>query len=254
MARHRGFDIGGRNAPHQILWIHGYTGSPDAFVHTAEKLSNALNARVLAPLLPGHGTDEWHLPRHTFEEFLSSARYFARTLPQNKKIAYIGYSFGGYIAALLAGEFHPKALVMCLTPYRLRFPLWLPGLAELMSLRSFWNKNFSAEDVEIRKGTFYYPDLPGNTLSLIHEGNSQLETTVSRLDMPILTIHNNGDPIADPESGPLIVRSNGGNQSNESHILADGRHALFFRPGGEVEEKLVIDFLRKQFEKEHKVS
>ena len=201
MARHRGFDIGGRDRPNQILWLHGYTGSPDAFLHTAERVSKELDARVLAPLLPGHGTEEWHLPKHTYHGFLSAAKYFARTFPRNKKTAYIGYSFGGYVAAELACEFHPSALVLALTPFLLRFPLWLPGLAELMSLRKFWNKFLSTEDLEIRKGTFYYPDLPGNSLSLIHKGNARLRKILPKIHSPILTIHNAGDPVASPESG-----------------------------------------------------
>jgi esterase/lipase len=247
--RHRGFDVGRRDATNRILWIHGYTGSPDAFVHTAERLAKELDAHILAPLLPGHGTVETRLLKHSFEEFHHSARYFARTLCSNKKpFAYLGYSLGGYIAALLAEEFKPHALTLALTPYSLRFPFWIPGVAQLLSLRSFWDKYLTEEDLRIRKGTFYYRHVPGKSLSLIHEGNTRLHATLPKLEMPILTMHNAGDPLAAPDSGVKITKRHGGTQ-DESHVFTGGRHALFFRPERELEEQVLIAFFKKHLSK-----
>lgn len=246
--RHRGFDVGRRDAANRILWIHGYTGSPDAFVHTAERLARELDAHVLAPLLPGHGTVQTRLLRHSFDEFHSAARYFARTLHGKKPVAYLGYSFGGYIASLLAAEFQPSALAIALTPYRLKFPFWLPGMAEFLSMRSFWSKYLTAEDVRVRKGTFYYKNLPGKSLSLIQEGNARIQPILPKLTMPILTIHNAGDPLASPDSGTTIVKEHG-DPRDESHVFPGGRHALFFRPEREVEEKILIAFLKKNLQK-----
>lgn len=247
--RHRGLDIGRRDAPNRILWIHGYTGSPDAFSRTAEKLASELDAHVLAPLLPGHGTEEQHLLQYSFDEFLSSARYFARTLSEGgKPIAFVGYSFGGYIAALLAAEFKPAALVFALTPYRVRLPFNIPGMASFLSLRSFWNKYLTTEDVRVRAGTFYYPNMPGKSLSLIQEGNMRLAEILPKIPVPILTLHNADDPLAAPESGARIIEENKGGD-DESHVLPGGRHALFFRPEYATEEEILVAFLKKHFEK-----
>ena len=246
--RHRGFDVGRRDAPNRILWIHGYTGSPDAFIHTAERLALELDAHVLAPLLPGHGTVETRLLKHSFKEFYASARYFARALSGEKPCAYLGYSFGGYIAALLATEFKPQALALALTPYSLRFPFWIPGFAALLEMRSLWDKYFTAEDIRIREGTFYYRHLPGKSLSLIHEGNQLLHDVLPKLKMPIFTLHNEADPLAAPDSGIKIITENG-NRENEYHVLPGGRHALFFRPERELEEKILIAFFKKHLQK-----
>lgn len=247
--RHRGFDVGRCDAAHRILWVHGYTGSPDAFIRTAERLAHELDAHVLAPLLPGHGTVETRLLRHSFEEFYSSARYFARTLYcKRKPFAYLGYSFGGYIASLLAEEFNPNALVLALTPYSLRFPFWIPGVAPFLNLRGFWDKYLTREDIRVRKGTFYYPRLPGKSLSLIHEGNARLEAILPKLQMPILTLHNSDDPLAAPDSGTRIARRHQ-NPKDEVHVFPGGRHALFFRPEKELEEKILIAFLKKQLKR-----
>ena len=248
--RHRGLDVGRRDAPNRILWLHGYTGSPDAFIRTAERLAKELDAHVLAPLLPGHGTEQYHLLNHSFGEFYASARYFARSFSESRKpVAFIGYSFGGYIAGLLAEEFKPNALVFALTPYVLRMPFRIPGMAILLTLRSFWGKYLTVEDIRVRKGTFYYPNLPGRSLSLINEGNVRLRNALPFIHSPILTLHNADDPLASPESGAGIIAANG-NPEDESHVFPGGRHALFFRPERVLEEKVLIAFLRKQFKKE----
>ncbi|MBL8158420.1 alpha/beta fold hydrolase [bacterium] len=249
--RHRGFDIGRRDASRRILWIHGYTGSPDAFAGTAERLAHELDAHVLAPLLPGHGTEQHHLLNHSFDEFLSATRYFARTLTEGSKpTAFIGYSFGGYIAALLAQEFKPDALAIALTPYRLRLPFRLPGMSAILGMRSFWRKYLTAEDLRIRKGLFYYRDFPGRSLSLIQEGNRRLTSALPEIKSPILTLHTAGDPLAAPESGARIVAGNG-NAADESHVLSGGRHALFFRPEHKEEERILIEFLKKNLQKKN---
>jgi esterase/lipase len=249
--RHRGFDVGRRDASRRILWIHGYTGSPDAFAGTAERLAHELDAHVLAPLLPGHGTEQHHLLNHSFDEFVATTRYFARTLTESSKpTAFIGYSFGGYIASLLAHEFRPDALVIALTPYQLRLPFRLPGMAAFLGLRNFWKKYLTEEDLRIRKGLFYYPDFPGRSLSLIQEGNRRLSSILPEIQSPILTLHTAGDPLAQPESGARILAQNG-NAANESHVLPGGRHALFFRPEYKEEEKILVGFLAKNLKKKN---
>jgi esterase/lipase len=249
--RHRGFDVGRRDASRRILWIHGYTGSPDAFAGTAERLAHELDAHVLAPLLPGHGTEQHHLLNHSFDEFVATTRYFARTLTESSKpTAFIGYSFGGYIASLLAREFRPDALVIALTPYQLRLPFRLPGMAAFLGLRNFWKKYLTEEDLRIRKGLFYYPDFPGRSLSLIQEGNRRLSSILPEIQSPILTLHTAGDPLAQPESGARILAQNG-NAANESHVLPGGRHALFFRPEYKEEEKILVGFLAKNLKKKN---
>jgi esterase/lipase len=249
--KHRGFEIGDERSENQILWIHGYTGSPDAFAATAQKLSLQFNACVSVPLLPGHGTKEQHLIGHSFDDFISSARHFAfRMAAREKPFVIIGYSFGGLIATLLAKEYNPAALVLALTPYSLRFPFWLPGIQRFINLRPFWGKHLNAEDLAERKGTFYYPDFPSASLSYIKIGQSRVAKILAEITCPILTLNTADDPLIEPDNGEKLLAASGNNTDNEWCILPHGRHALFFPPHHEAEEDILISFLRKQFQKQ----
>ena len=251
MERHRGIQAGDPSAPNHILWIHGYTGSPDAFAGIAQRLSEELNAFVSVPLLPGHGTEEQHLVGHSFDDYLASARHFAaHTAERGKPFAIVGYSFGSFIALLLTHEFQPRALALALPPYRLRFPFYLPAVSWLLSQRPFWHKFMTAEDLAARKGTFYYPDFPGKTISFTKIGKSKTDDILPQITCPILTLNTVDDPLVVPESGKELLERSGHNAQNESHILPHGRHALFFPPHHDDEQTILISFLKKRFQKE----
>lgn len=244
--RHHGIAVGREDAPIRILWIHGYTGSPDSFEASAIRLAKALDARILIPLLPGHGTEEHHLIGHTFEDFMESAHHHAEGFHDPAcPFIILGYSFGGYLATILAAEFKPTALIIALTPYKLRFPFCIPYLESLFQFRPFWNKYLTSEDIRVRSGTFYYPDLPSNSLVLIKQGNRILEQICPKIQCPVLTLHNATDPLARAESGANLLSHLESDKTHESHTLPGGRHALFFRPEHEPEESIVIAFIKK---------
>lgn len=249
--RHRGFEIGDESSPRQILWLHGYTGSPDAFAATAQKLSLSLDACVSIPLLPGHGTQESHLVGHTIDDYLSAARHFASHMAAREKpMAIVGYSFGGLLAAAIAREYALSALVFALTPYTIRFPFWIPGIEHIVDLRRFWRKPLNEEDLAAREGTFYYPDFPSASLSLIRTGRARAASALSDARCPILALNTADDPLVSPESGRDIIKRSGSNAESEWSVLPHGRHALFFPPEHHAEEDMLLDFLKKQFRKD----
>ena len=238
--------IGDPNTRANILWIHGYSGSPDAFIPIAEKIATETNALVTLPLLPGHNTHEQDLLPYGFDDFLSALHPVAQKLSKTQKpLIIIGYSFGSYLAACVAEEFNPTALVFALTPFSLQFPMSLPGTRYAWALKSFWDKRLTKEDILEREGTFYYPNVPGTSLELIHEGNMRLKKILPRLSFPIMTIHNACDPLAAPQSGAAILALSGKNPANEKVVYPDGRHALFFRPNHDREEQALLAFLKK---------
>lgn len=249
MERHRGFQVGNESAPREVLWIHGYTGSPDAFLPIANTIARELDAFVSVPLLPGHGTEEHHLIGHSFDDFVSSTRHFADRIAAKKKpFAFVGYSFGGFLAALMARDYKPSALVLALTPYRVRFPFWLPGISMLLGMRPFWDKFLTKEDIQVRRGTFYYPDFPGIAFSFTKVGDRRLEEILPQLTMPILTLNTDRDPLIRPDSGKLLLAASGRNPANEWHVVPHDRHALFFPPNHQDEESVLLDFLKKNLQ------
>ncbi len=162
----------------------------------------------------------------------------------------MGYSFGGYLAMMLAAQHEPEALVLALTPYRVRFPLWVPGISWILDREPFWGKHLTQEDVRLRKGTFYYPDLPGKSLSLIEEGNSKAAVLLPKITCPIITLHNGDDPLAAPQSGEALLYDSGKNPENVSRVFPNDRHTFFMGKDRERDENVVIEFLARQFKKE----
>lgn len=246
MQREESFSVGNPDARLRILWLHGYTGSPGAFRATAEYIARTCDAYVHVPLLPGHGTREEDLCAIDFDTMLGAARSAAaKTVRTDSTLVLIGYSFGGYLAVALAQEFNASAVILALTPFSMRFPASLPGAEWVMSQRRFWNKYLTEEDVAERAGTFYYPDVPGTTLSFIKRGNAVLSEVVPRLSCPLYTIHNESDPVAAPDSGTRIIAFHPRPEHCEARVLPGGRHALFFRPAHDEELNLLLSILKR---------
>lgn len=250
MPRETGFSVGNPDAALRILWLHGYTGAPGAFLRTAERLARELDAFVHAPLLPGHGTCEGDILGIGFEDFFAAAETAAHaTRREDARFAVIGYSFGGCLAAHVARTIGADALVIALTPFTLPFPASLPGSERFMALRTFWNKYLTAQDVREREGTFYYPDVPGTSLGFVKRGNALMRETLPHIGCPILTLHNEGDPVARTRSGGDIIALQTPNEKSAAHVFPGGRHALFFRPGSEKEYDVLYSFLRGMVKK-----
>jgi esterase/lipase len=237
---------GDKNAKRAILWIHGYTGSASAFRNTAERLARELDAYIEIPLLPGHGTKESDLVGHSFDDLVRAVRPVAEKLRgEYESFGIVGYSFGSYISGIIAREVGADVLIFALTPFIPRLFFRIPGVVRFLTLRNFWSKFLTREDRRVRAGTFYYPHLPGMSLSLISRGNSELASRLPDLACPILVIHNSDDPLVAPESGSAMLAQSGKNPANKAHVLSGGRHALFFTPEHDLEELILIDFLKK---------
>ncbi len=238
------FSVGRDDASLRVLWLHGYTGAPGAFRETAEYLARALDAFVYLPLLPGHGTDECDLIGIEAAAFYTAADEAARfTRRDGVPFVVLGYSFGSYLAAAVAQRYAADGLVLALTPFLPRFPGSLPGFERAMALRTFWDKHLTDEDIRDRAGTFYYPNVPGTSLDLVKRGNAMLREIVPTLSCPILTFHNEGDPVVRPESGREILALHEKKNHDEAYLFPGGRHALFFRPSHEKENDLLMQFL-----------
>jgi carboxylesterase len=242
-------NVGSADAKRNILFIHGYSGSPDAFIEVAERLAKETDAMVTLPLLPGHHTSVEDLARFNFEDFLFAVQPTARQLAQTgKPLIIVGYCFGGYLATVLAEELKPAALVLTLTALHPRFPFNLPGAAWVLSLRVSWNKYFYAYEIEMRKGFFYYPRIPGRAQTLMNEGISRIRIILPSLTMPIFTMHTSEDPTCYPKSGAHMLDISGHNPKNDSRILPHHRHNLFFGPDKDEDISVLIEFLKKVLE------
>jgi len=102
----RPFHMG--DGPVGCLLLHGFTGSPAEVRPLGEHLADH-GVRVVAPLLPGHGTEPQDMDHCTWVDWVAAAETVWGALePQCSHLFVGGISMGALIAAVVA-ERHPQA-------------------------------------------------------------------------------------------------------------------------------------------------
>lgn len=238
---------GEASAPNRVVILHGYTGSPDEFRDFAAELATRTNAYVTAPLLPGHGTDVNDLLPLWFDDIYAAAREHVReAAASGKPLVIIGHSFGGYLALLAAAEFPPKAIVITVMPYHLRFPLNIPFMSYILRLKYLWEKKLSDKEMSERVGKFYYKHMPGKALWLLLEGKERVNKILKSITAPMLTVHGNTDGIAWPDSGNAVLEQTARNPHNKAVILDNKSHGIFYGDGRSDVQALILQFVETE--------
>ncbi len=244
---------GDPQAPHRVVILHGYTGSPDEFRDFANELAKRFDAYVTAPLLPGHGTDVNDLLHLWFDDIYDAAREHVREAAESgKPLIILGHSFSGYLSLLLASEFPTAALVITVMPYHLRFPLNLPAMSYLLRLKLLWDKKLSDQEMQERIGKFYYKHMPGKALWLLLEGKQRADKVLKSVTCPILTIHGTNDSMAHPDSGHMMIEKTARHPRSKSVILDNKSHGIFYGDGREDVQVLIMQFLETELAQQKK--
>ncbi len=126
-----------------VLFVHGFTGTPQSMRHWAESVARE-GRTVLLPRLPGHGTTVDDLQRSTAADWVGEAEMALEGLRERcDRIFVCGLSMGGTITLDLASRFSEflSGVVTVnaslynrdprrhLAPVLGRFPLKLKGIA-----------------------------------------------------------------------------------------------------------------------------
>lgn len=231
--------IGRAEAERAIVLIHGYTGSPGDFGSLPDELARELQARVYAPLLPGHGTQVEDLLSVSFDQLYEAARAaVASAQATHRTVAIAGHSFGGQLALLLAAEMGVAAVCTTVVPFMLRPPFSLPGARFLAQTKKLWKKHLPPEELSARRDAFYYPEMPGIALLMVHEGNKRLRRALPHVTAPILMIHAQHDMLSYPESGRALLALCK-SRIRRTALVKNGRHSVFFGDSfGEVSQEI----------------
>ena len=104
-----------------VLMLHGFTGSAYVFEDLAAGLAKEHGYTTYACLLRGHGTSHIEMEKTGATDWLASAEEAYDKLRESgcERIAVIGASFGGMIAASLSLRRPVSGIVMIGTPLRL---------------------------------------------------------------------------------------------------------------------------------------
>lgn len=236
------------DAPRTVVLFHGYTGSPDDFGDLPQRLARELDARVIVPLLPGHGTRVEDLLPISFDEFIAFANSeVAKCEARGVPYAIGGHSFGSYLAAISASAHKPAGLFLAATPFNLRFPLSMRGMQYVAKLRALWKKHIPEEERVAREKQFFYKEMPGKALSLVCRGNAMMPHSLSSLECPLFTVHTRRDPLSLPKSGVRLTRLARRAQTKHVEINA-GLHGLFFGDARHEAISYVVSQLSRVFD------
>lgn len=90
---------------HVVLILHGFMSDYRSMEPFAEYLDIDENTRVLLPDLPGFGASAIINDDPSIEDYVQWAiKFIDAVAPDSKKLTIIGYSFGAYIAIMLASQ------------------------------------------------------------------------------------------------------------------------------------------------------
>src|ERR1035437_5110785 len=214
-----------------VLLIHGYTGSPTDFNKLPKFLNENYGISVFVPLLPGHGTQVEDLVGLTKDDFIKVAKQALEPLLAKYDEVFIGgHSFGGQVALHLAARYPALGVFTTTLPYKLFFPFDIPFFYELYSLlpvNKFSDKGLSKEELERRKGAFFYTSMPAYSVKLLNEMNKDLKKLLPLVKCPFLSIFLKEDTVSHPKSGSEVMKLVG-SDIKKTIMLDQSGHGLFY--------------------------
>ena len=211
----------------RVLCLHGLGGSGATMWPIVAACIDS-GFIVLAPTLPGHGTDPTDLVGITWSDWLDAARAWEADVV-------IGQSMGGCLALQLATEQRCRAVV-CINPLA-PDPDAIDGLE--------WRKSRGHEWIDVAASTvgeIAYERLPISALIEMTEGVAGID--LSAVDQPVLLATSVNDDLVDPASSDVIASAIGGDVQrlqlpNSGHVatLDRDRHVL---------QQAIVEFARSK--------
>ena len=229
-----------------VLVLHGFGDTPQSLRHLAAHL-HAAGLTVHAPLLPGHGRSPREFDAVTADELIGAARSALAALREGRSdVALVGVSMGGAIAAILAAEQSPSALVL-IAPY-----LEMAPTAE-WSARMDWawgwtgpfvrsGGDLSISDPDERERSLSYGIVTSRVLRMLQAVARRGSAMLPRVMAPTLMIQSRADNrIAAEAAERAFVRI--GASDKRLVWAADGRHVLTVDVGYERVQQLASDWI-----------
>ena len=192
-----------------ILLLHGYTGSPPEVRPMGEYLASR-GMRVVAPLLPGHGTSPHDLNTRTWRELADAAANELYTLQgQCDRVFVGGLSMGGLLTLYLgqncsgiAGLIPMAAAVYAKSPLRFLLPLVRRVVSTIPKSSA---PNLSVEDPASVALLWSYDrealTFAAQVMSLMHEVRDHLD----RLSQPLLVFQGAHDKTVPLRAARAII-------------------------------------------------
>jgi carboxylesterase len=177
----------------RVLCLHGLGGSGATMWPLVGSLSSAQHT-VLAPTLPGHGSEPADLVGVTWADWLSAASDWPADVV-------VGQSMGACLALALAAQGQCRAVVAI-----------NPLVADADAVEGLaWRKSRGHERVDIGAsavGEIAYEWLPIEALQAMHDGIAEVD--LASVTVPTLIVTSANDDIVDPAGSGIVAAALGG--------------------------------------------
>jgi carboxylesterase len=203
-------DLGPRDAPGAVLFVHGFIGTPNNYNDLPDKVAEA-GWRARAMLVPGHGTFPHAFEQTSADDMIAGVRAEYEALRSEHRIVVLcGHSMGGALVALVGAEVQPDAIIFCAPFFGLnRRPLGLSVEFWARSLSPFirWIPGGRHQPVALRENadkivSYQWVPSRGGIAALELGRRANDDAVFSRLGMPLLLLHGMKDflPPADAQA------------------------------------------------------
>jgi len=233
-----------------IVFAHGLTSTPAEIRDLCEYLHRQ-GYNIYGVRLKGHGTLPQDLRDVDYSEWLESFNRGYAAIRQVCKNIYLGgFSTGGLVALLSASK-KGRAVdgVICINSALelddIRVNYAVPALNAVNDFFSFFNA-----DLEYIEHTSEYPDASYNrlyvsTLAELRKLMAETEKALRKIDIPVLVVQGDNDPVVDPKSAQMIIR-NIRSKEIELYMPPRGNHLIIRGEGsGEICDR-VLGFMDKR--------
>ncbi|KJF16465.1 alpha/beta hydrolase [Acidithrix ferrooxidans] len=237
------FFVDGGPDSKKVLFIHGFTGSPQTFLPQYIAAANAGHT-VSVPLLSGHGTVLEDMLGTRYEDYLRDVDQAAQGLgEENEAIYVVGISMGGTLSLDLALRNRRVKAMVLVNPLVLPPP---PDFFDLIDqvlesgLEIFPAIGSDIANPEMEEAS--YPGAPVRAAKSLFEAAKELSPKVSEIAIPILLFNSTQDHVVAVESGEYL-RDNAQNVTRV--VLEKSFHVATLDYDSEIITEGMLEFITK---------
>ncbi len=200
----------------RILFIHGFTGSPQSF-SPQYRSAIAAGFNVSVPLLRGHGSQIEDMLDTRYSDYLNDVLVAHREFcPNGEQIYVVGLSMGGTLALDLALRVDNIAAMVLVNPLVLPpAPYFMEILDQILASGTEITPGIGSDIAEPGASEASYPGSPVRAAKSLFEATSVIYKRVGEINIPIRLFSSSQDHVVSVESGEYLAE----NAPNVERIL-----------------------------------
>lgn len=223
-----------------VLLLHGFSGSCGEVRALGKRLHEA-GFSVVAPALPGHGTQPAALSDVSRDDFLTQVESAYRDAARRfERVYVVGLSMGGALGLHIASD-HPVAALVTISA-----PVFMSRLVSLTvpAMLRFAPKHHVISNYAAWRGEVVgYRTTPLSSLGVFLDVLKTVRRELPRISVPLLILHATKDQTVPVSNAPFIA-AHVGSEQKVVRIVEGGRHLLTLPPHLDEIAEHTLGFLR----------